>query len=156
MPAAEIVSVEVDGAVLPSGAYRLDNHTLLVRQDGDLWPYRQDMDRPLGEPGTWGVTVKVGEAVPIGGQMAAGKLACELAKAACGAEKCELPKRVQSLSRQGVSIQMMLDTFDDLDKGRTGIWIIDSWVASVTRPDEVGFAVASPDVRPARRTTWPR
>jgi hypothetical protein len=156
VPAYEVVSIEVDGEVLPSGSYRVDDRRLLVRQDGGRWPYCQDMGLPLGEPGTWAVTLRVGAPVPVGGQVAAGRLACELAKAATGKGKCELPNRVQSVTRQGVTVSMMIDTFDDLDQGRTGIWTVDSWVASVTKPD-IGFSIASPDLRPTgRRTTWPR
>lgn len=148
-PVYDVVSVEVDGQALPSGAYRVDNHRLLVRMDGGQWPYCQNLDRPLGDEDTWGVTVRVGEPVPAGGRLAAGKLACEFAKAVYDSKNCELPKRVQSITRQGVSISMMLDTFDDLDKGKTGIWLIDAWVASVTKPD-IGFSVASPDIRTPR------
>jgi hypothetical protein len=91
--------------------------------------------------------------VPIGGQVAAGKLALELQKAACGASGCELPKRWTNIARQGVTISAALDTYDDIEKGRTGIWIVDSWVTSVTKAD-IGFSVASPDLRPVGRTTW--
>jgi len=156
VPVYDVVSVEVDGQTLPSGAYRVDDGRFLVRQDGGQWPYCQNLNAALGEEDTWAVTVRVGSPVPVGGQIAAGKLACELAKAACGSKNCELPSRVQSVTRAGVSISMMLDQFEDLDKGRTGIWLIDSWVSSVTKPD-IGFSIASPGYRPVgRRTTWPR
>jgi hypothetical protein len=154
IPVYDIVSVEIDGATLPATAYRVDEGRFLVRQDGGVWPYCQNMNAVLGSEDTWAVTLRTGSPVPVGGQVAAGKLACELAKAACGTKGCELPSRVQSVTRQGVSISMMLDTFDDLDKGRTGIWLIDSWIASVTKPD-IGFSIASPDYQPVgRRTTW--
>jgi len=154
MPVASVDEIQVDGRVLPADAYRVDNGTLLVRQDGSQWPYCQDMSKPLGQAGTWGVTFRVGKPVPAGGRIAAGILAEELAKAACGSNKCRLPRRVQSINRQGATMAMMLDTFDDLDKGKTGIWLIDSWVASVTKPD-IGFSIASPGHRPpGRQTTW--
>jgi hypothetical protein len=153
-PVYEVVTVEIDGDILPRSAYRVDDHRFLVRQDGKQWPYCQNMNAALGEENTWAVTVRVGSPVPAGGQIAAGKLACELAKAACGSKGCELPSRVQSVTRQGVSISMMIDTFDDLDKGRTGIWLIDSWVASVVKPD-IGFSIASPDYKSVgRRRTF--
>jgi hypothetical protein len=149
-PVAEIVSVSVDGSDLPSGAYRLDEGRFLVRQDGDSWPYCQNMTKPLGETDTWAVVVRTGTPVPAGGQVAAGKLANEFARAVCGDKNCELPRRWQSITRQGVSITAALDTFEGLDQGKTGIWLIDSWVASVTKPDE-GFSLASPDYRPTGR-----
>jgi hypothetical protein len=152
VPVYDVTSVEIDGAVLDPGAYRVDDHRWLVRQDGQQWPYCQNMGRPLGEADTWAVTFRVGAPVPVGGQIAAGKLACELAKAACGDRSCELPQRVQSITRQGVTVAV-LDAFDDIDTGHTGIWLIDSWVASVTKPD-IGFSIASPDIRgTGRRTT---
>jgi hypothetical protein len=147
---AAIEAITIDGVPLSSDAYRLDDHRLLVRQDGGLWPYCQDFSLPAGEVGTWTVQAQFGEPVPIGGQVAAGKLALELWKAACGRAGCELPQRWQTISRQGVTISAALDTFEDIDKGHTGIWLIDSWVASVTRPT-LGFALASPDVRPVGR-----
>ena len=71
-------------------------------------------------------------------------LAWELSKAVECPDECELPQRVQSVTRQGVSVTV-LDQFEDLDEGRTGIWLIDSWVASVTRPPS-GGSVLSPDL----------
>lgn len=153
-PVYDVTSVEIDGETLSDTAYRVDNHRLLVRQDGNQWPYCQNLTLPLGQEDTWAVTVRFGTEVPRGGQIAAGRLAIELAKAMCGDKSCELPTRVQSITRQGVTVAMMLDTFDDLDKGKTGIWVVDSWVASVTKPD-IGFAVTSPDLRSfGRQTTW--
>ena len=152
---SSISSIVINGVTLDPAAYRLDDGVLLQRQDGGRWPYCQDMEKPAGETNTWTITATFGEAVPIGGQLAAGKLACELAKAACGDSGCELPQRWQTISRQGVTISAALDTFEDIDKGHTGIWLIDSWVASVTKP-RVQFAMASPDLRPTgRQTTVP-
>lgn len=155
-PVASITEIQIDGVVLPSTAYRVDNHQLLVRTDGGIWPFCQDMDAPLGSENTWAVTYKQGLSVPVGGQIAAGLLACELAKAACGDKSCGLPQRVQSITRQGVTVAV-LDAFDDVDTGHTGIWLIDSWVASVTkRPRR--WRVLSPDRRQPRAgrvQTWP-
>lgn len=155
-PVREVLTVSVDGETLDPSAYRVDNGTMLVRQDGGKWPQCQDISAPLGGPGTWAVTVVTGNPVPVGGQLAAGKLARELALAACGSSKCELPKRWQSITRQGVTISAAIDLFKGLDEGKTGIWLIDSWVASVVKPD-MGVSIASPSLRPTGRvTTWPR
>jgi hypothetical protein len=153
-PVSGIASIEIDGVVIDPTTYRVDNNVLLVREDGQQWPFCQNMSHALGEPDTWAITLLTGEPVPVGGQIAAGKLACEFAKAACGAKGCELPSRVQSITRQGVSVSLLVQTFDDMDKGRTGIWLVDSWVASVMKPD-IGFSMASPDYRSVgRQTTW--
>lgn len=154
-PVASVTEVQFGGEVLPAAAYRVDNGRLLVRQDGGIWPTCQDLSAPLGADGTWAVTYEHGTPVPNGGQIAAGLLACELAKAACGDSTCSLPTRVQTITRQGVTIAM-LDAFDDIDKGHTGIWLIDSWVASVTKQPK-RMTVSSPDRRSmgrARQTTW--
>lgn len=142
-PVVSIESVAVSGLdpyVIPPTAYRVDNHRFLVRIDGALWP-RCDLH----------VTYLQGVEVPAGGQIAAGILAVELWKAAKHDTTCGLPQRVQTITRQGVTIAM-LDAFDDIDSGHTGIWLIDSWVASVTRAPARAL-VYSPDVRPVRRTT---
>lgn len=153
-PADSVVEVTIDGLVLDPAAYRIDNRRYLVRQDGGSWPDCQDLEADEDSPGTFVIRYLRGRPVPLGGQLAAGKLACELAKAACNDRGCELPRRVQSITRQDVSIQM-LDTFDDLDEGRTGIWLIDSWLASVTKPARP-TRVLSPDLprERGRRTTW--
>lgn len=144
-PVVSVSEVQIDGVVLDPAAYRVDDNRFLVRQDGGIWPTCQDMGSPLGSEGTWAVTYRRGVPVPAGGQIAAGRLACELARAACGDKTCGLPTRVQTITRQGVTIAM-LDAFDDVDKGHTGIWLIDSWIASVTRQPR-SMTVISPDRR---------
>lgn len=151
-PVGSVQSVKVDGQLLDVTAYGLDSGGLLVRKDGGVWPTYQDLDRPDSEVGTWSVTYLYGAPVPAGGQVAAGVLARELALALCRSGSCELPQRVQTITRQGVTMAM-LDPFDGLDDGKTGIWVIDSWVASVVRPRRPS-GVWSPDVpRPRHRRT---
>jgi hypothetical protein len=106
------------------------------------------------EANTWQVSYTKGTPVPEGGQVAAGVLACELAKGATNDRTCQLPQRVQTIARQGVTVQL-LDSFDDVEKGRTGIWLVDSWVASVTQPKRGGsvYSVDIPNPR-HRTTTW--
>lgn len=158
-PAQSVSEVRIDGEVLSELSYRVDNHHLLIRTDGGDWPTCQDMGAdPFdddNDDNTFAITYQRGIPVPEGGQLAAGVLANEFAKAACGDKDCQLPQRVQTVSRQGVTVAM-LDAFDDIDTGHTGIWIIDSWVASVTKTPTTS-RVYSPDIprsRP-RRTTWP-
>lgn len=142
-PIHSVEGVLEDGEALPSGSYHVEGRRVLVRDDGKPWP-------PCGLE----VTYTRGTPVPTGGQVAAGVLAMELALAACSDDKCRLPKRVQTITRQGVTIAM-LDAFNDIDKGHTGIWIIDSWIASVTK-SPVRARVLSPDIprSTARRRTW--
>lgn len=155
-PVNAITEVLLDGVALDPAAYRVDDRRWLVRTDGGRWPTCQNMTADTTEEGTWSVTYERGTPVPLNGQVAAARLACELAKSVCGDSSCALPKRVQTVSRQGVTIAL-LDSFDDVEKGRTGIWLIDSWVASVTMPPKRGGSVYSVDVPRSRerRTTWP-
>ena len=154
-PVASVSEVIIDGVVVDPTAYRVDNAKYLIRTDGGLWPVCQDMAAPSGSDGTWSVTYQYGIPVPYGGQLAAGVLACELAKAFCNDSSCALPQRLRTVTRQGVTVAV-IDSFDDIDKGHTGIWAIDSWMSSVTRsPQPMG--IRSPDYKGprVRRTTWP-
>jgi hypothetical protein len=108
-PVYDIVQVKVDGVPLPTSAYRLDKGRLLVRTDGGVWPSCQHMERDDTEVGTWSVTARFGERVPILGQQAVGELACEMVRAILG-EDCRLPKNVQQLVRQGVTISFPEDS----------------------------------------------
>lgn len=148
-PVHSVLSVVVDGIEVPQQSYRIDNRRWLVRQDGGLWPTCQDMALPAGEPHTWEVEYMRGVDVPEGGSIAAGVLAGEFAKAASGDPSCRLPQRVTSITRQGVTMALL----DDFDGGRTGIWLIDAWVAAVRTPRR-GGSVRSPDIPAVRSTTW--
>jgi hypothetical protein len=155
-PISSIEEVRIDGDVLVSTAYRVDNHVLLVRTDGSRWPRCQQMGKSLTEEGTFGISYTRGTEVPVGGQVAAGVLAVEMFKAMCNDATCQLPRRIQSISRQGVTITM-LDKFDDIDKGHTGIWLVDSWVASVMqvpKPSRV-YSVDIPRPKHRQQVTWP-
>jgi len=144
--------VTVDGQVLPEDAYRVINRAVLqltgrTTQPGIevplVFPPVQDLSRDITEEGTWEIRYSRGVPVPEGGQIAAGVLALELAKAACMDRDCALPARLQSVTRQGVTVQVQ-DEFDDMQEGRTGIWLVDSWVASIRKPRQVG-RVYNPD-----------
>lgn len=141
-PIFSVVEVVEDGVVLPPEAYSIQNHRYLARLDGRAWA-----------PCDLEITYQRGAAVPSGGQVAAGVLAKELALAACDDSECRLPQRVQTITRQGVTVAM-LDAFDDIEQGHTGIWIIDSWVTSMTKPP-ARSTVLSPDLprNRYRRTT---
>lgn len=154
-PVSSITEILIDGLALDSDAYRVDNYRTLVRTDGERWPTCQNMTDPVTEEGTWEVSYKWGIPVPVGGQIAGATLACELYKAACNDSSCALPQRIQTVTRQGITVAM-LDSFDDIDTGKTGIWTIDSWVSSIVNSPR-GSSVRSPDYNGprSRRTTWP-
>lgn len=143
-PVSAVSRVVIDGEVLDPSAYKVQEQRLLVRTDGGVWPLGQDLLAADDAPGAFAVTYDHGLPVPTGGRVAAGVLAMEFAKALCNDNTCQLPKRVQTVTRQGVTVAM-LDGFEDLNAGRVGIWLVDSWVASVTQPRKAS-RVYSPDI----------
>lgn len=111
-PVAEIVDVTIDGSTFPAGDYRVDDWIDLVRTDGDCWPDEFD------------VTFRFGHDVPTVVRRAASVLACELIYACLGGQ-CKLPSRVQTITREGLTLGL-LDDFDVLwERGGTGIFDID-------------------------------
>lgn len=105
---SSVSQVKVDGVILSSSSYRLDDNQLLVRTDGGSWPHCQDMAAADTQPGTWSVTFTFGEVPPVIGRQAVGQLMCALARE-CMGEDCRLPANVTSLVRQGVSIELEAD-----------------------------------------------
>jgi len=128
----------------------------------ECWPTCQDMSLPPTEPNTFEVTYLRGKPVPEYGLWAAGLLACELIKACASPGEdclCRLPANVQSVVREGVSIDLeafRLGGAGDPLFGRTGIPEVDLWLSTVNPNRLTSRARAySPDKRPPRRTTWP-
>lgn len=147
---AEIVEIVVDGEVMPTGSYRVDDRRLLVRQDGGQWPTCQDLSVPASGTGAWTVTARYGEAVPMMGQFAVGELACELLKA-CDANlagDCRLPPNLQSLAREGVTIQFTEDVQSRIrTDGRIGLWSVDIFLLSQNPKGlQTRAQVYSPDI----------
>lgn len=154
-PVESVEEIWIDGVLLDAENYRVDNYRYLVRTDGEDWPICQDMKAdPATDDDTFQVTYNIGVEVPAGGQVAAGVLACELAKMACNDNSCKLPQRVQSVSRQGVNT-VLVDSFEAMyTRGTTGLTLVDFWVGSVNAPiAKSGYRVASPDRRAVRRPT---
>jgi len=152
-PVAVVDQVMVDGVVLDPSAYRLDNGSILVRIDGETcWPECQDMDLANDAVGAFAVTYQRGVAVPRAGQIAAGELACEFAKACTGSGECQLPGQLASLSRQGVDVELV-DPTTFLENGLTGVANVDLWIRSVN-PSRLAerSRVYSGDVRRGRFT----
>lgn len=140
-PITAVTSVQIDGedveyhVTLPAG--------LLRRRNGASWP----VDGSLQVAYTHGIRP------PTGGVEAAKTLAAELAKAASGSGTCELPTRVQSIVREGVTATFV-DSFESLNSGRTGLYTVDLWLASVNPRGMTRRArVWSPSIQRAQRTT---
>lgn len=136
-PIVEITEVVVNGEILTPDLYRVDDYRTLVRlrdPDGSYqsWLCCQDILLPDTEDNTFSVTFTYGTSPPPAGVLAAAVLACELA-IQCGVVsgegiECRLPRRVVSLTRQGVSM-ILQDPTQTLFQKRWGIPEIDQFVA---------------------------
>lgn len=148
-PVVSIESVTIDGVDLGASEYQVEDFAELVRVDGTAWPAE------------FNVAYSFGQDPPQEGVTAAAVLACELAKACdpdgIGAgSQCRLPKRVQSVTRQGVSM-VFLDPFDFLNEGKTGLYEVDQFLKSAN-PNGLQQRpyLWSPDLGPpSRRVTIP-
>lgn len=150
-PVASIEEVTLNGQVLDPSFYRVDNQRELVRLGGPEWPACQDMAAPLTDEGTMGVSYVRGAKLDRLGEFVAGLLAQEFLNACVGRE-CRLPSYVQSMSREGVSMDFSEGMFPG---GRTGIDEVDVWVASWNPYQSKGPSrVYSPESISHRETTW--
>ncbi|RFU83608.1 hypothetical protein DY218_27255 [Streptomyces triticagri] len=98
--------------------------------DPGCWPNCQNLTAPDTEPDTFSVRYLRGIRPPAGAVRAVSSLACEIVKQCRGARDCRLPERVKSITREGIT----MDVFDPgewLDKGRTGLPEVDSWLSEV-------------------------
>lgn len=153
-PVSSVSSVVIDNVALDPSKYRVDNGEFLVRTDGDCWPQCSDQTAPPTSANTFVVSYYRGDGVPMAGQIAGGILAGEFAKSCLG-EACAIPERVRSISRGGVSFELVSVT-DEFDDGLTGITEVDRFIRAANpgklkaRPE-----VFNPDAEWPRMQTWP-
>lgn len=147
-PVYSISEVWVDGERLDDNAFRVDDRAWLVRIDGGVWPFCQDLTADFDGAGAFTVIYKIGVPPPTGAAEMAGELACDIARALCNDKGCRLPKRISQKVRAGVTV-----TFKDLTEGKTGIDIVDMWLDSANRRSRRP-RVYSPDLPHVRETTW--
>lgn len=127
-PVHDVTEVRINGEVLPSNVWVLEGN-VIYRRDS-YWP-TQDLNRPLGDLGTWGVTYRRGIAVPVGVDQLTGTLAKEMLTAiADDPGRCRLPRTVTTVSRQGVTYRAY-DPAAIYASGKTGLAEVDMWLASV-------------------------
>lgn len=120
-PIASIVSITIEGSVVPTGSYEIHGAQTVVRTDGLLWPACND--------GSWSVVARFGKAVPTLGLLAGGELTCEFIKMFRNVKECRLPQRVQNVTRQGVTMAF-LDPLTFLEKGRVGLYLADLFISA--------------------------
>lgn len=118
-PITTVSSVTVNGELFTD--WRLNRAGYLERTDGASWAVCGDVTS---------VTYQYGEPPPSSGVLAAVELGVQIALAQLGNEECELPQRVQSVTRQGISVAV-LDPQEFLSDGRTGLYLVDLFLAAV-------------------------
>ncbi len=130
------------GAVINPSQYYLVDHSTIHITAGTPWT-----------PCNTEVTYEYGAAVPMAGKMAARTLAMEFAKLWAGDDDCQLPQRITSVSRQGVSFTI-LDNQEFIEELRTGLYAVDLFLKTAN-PDNARrkSKVFSPDQPRARRYT---
>jgi len=139
-PVTKIISMRnKNGVVLDPSSYYLVDHSTIHIKAGTPWT-----------PCNVEITYQYGVPVPVAGRMAARKLAIEFARLWSGDEMCELPQRVTSVSRQGVSYTI-LDNQEFIDELRTGLYEIDLFLKTAN-PDNARrrskvFSVDTPRAR---------
>lgn len=139
-PVTRIITIRnKNGKVLDPSSYYLVDHSTIQIKAGTPWT-----------PCNVEITYAYGISVPTAGKMAARKLAIEFARLWAGDEMCELPQRVTSVSRQGVSYTI-LDNQEFIDELRTGLYEIDLFL-KVVNPDNARrkskvFSVDQPRAR---------
>jgi hypothetical protein len=150
-PVGEIVSIRVAGGTLNPSAYRVDNGTKLVRQDGGLWPVCQDFNLPPGADAAFTVTYYPNLAPNDLLNYAAGVLATEYYKA-CSGKQCRLPTGVTNITRTGLTMEVPSGLFPG---GATGLREVDP-IIRIYNPNGLKMQprVMSPDSSRARVQTW--
>jgi hypothetical protein len=139
-PVTRIITIRNrNGLILDPSTYYLVDHSTIHIKAGTPWT-----------PCNVEITYAYGIPVPTAGKMAARKLAIEFARLWSGDDMCELPQRVTSVSRQGVSYTI-LDNQEFIDELRTGLYEIDLFL-KVVNPDNARrkskvFSVDQPRAR---------
>jgi hypothetical protein len=146
LPHPDVTSVSVVAVDdVPFDAWRLDG-SWLARTDGRGWSACHDRSV---------VTYAYGHEPPDGGRLAVAQLAVEIGRDAADDpdQPCQLPRRVSSVTRQGLSYDS-LDSMEFLDRGLTGLYAIDSWIRAANPHGRKQAATCwSPDLPRARSTT---
>lgn len=159
-------SSTVQGELIDPSLYQVNNGTQLwlIQPSADWWwpgglydiayppPWFNSQQgwRPSVDARDITVDYTYGSKPPIDLQRAIGQLAQQFAFAeACDWSNCQLPERVTSVTREGISYTL-LDPQDFLDHGRTGLYFVDLVIKTyVGTKHRAG--VMSPEIPPPRR-----
>lgn len=140
-PVHSISGVKLNGVVVDASEYWVNNRSELVLASGGC--VVDSVQYCRGTP------------LPTSGGVALGEFACEIAKACLNDDTCCLNSRVTSITRQGVTMNM-IDPLEFIEKGRTGLYIVDAWLQAVNPKSRVRRAgIYSPDLDTQKIVTWP-
>ena len=147
-PAHEVFSVHYGETLLDPSEYILFNKRFLKLSNGAIWNYACDQR---------GITVdySYGMLPPQAGILAATTLANELLilmGEGSDMNQCRIPERVTSVSREGISFDMV-NPMEFMDEGKTGIWEIDLFIrtANPSRAKKQPRLLSASDPRRYRR-----
>lgn len=154
-----VESIKIDGIEIDPATWRLDPLGKLVRQpdaSGNqlVWPCCSRVGPPTGQPGTFEIRYLYGQDPPGAVVMAVNVLAGQfwLATNPGGAGQCKLPAHVMTMVRQGISSTFVTDVSVILEKGYTGLPLVDQVIAAFNPNHLTRRArVISIDVEPHRR-----
>lgn len=147
-PVHEVFSVHYGETELNPSEYILFNKRFLKLSNGAVWNYGC-------EPRGITVDYSYGMMPPMAGVLAATTLANELLilmGEGSDMSQCRVPERVRSVSREGISFDM-IDPQEFMDDGRTGIWEIDLFIrtANPSRAKKQPRLLSASDPRRYRR-----
>lgn len=147
-PVHEVTSVKYGDKLLATEDYALYNRRFLKLRHGAQWDYFCDQKGIT-------VTYSYGMMPPSAGRLAASTLANELLILLgenTDAGQCRIPERVTSVSREGVSFDMV-NPMEFMDDGKTGIWEIDLFIrtANPSRAKKPPRILSANDPRRYRR-----
>lgn len=131
-PITAIISVREDGEDRSGNDYHIDEYRYIVKDDGTAFPRCGNWYAEVGsewdnEEDGWvfEVTVEHGIPAPRLLKRAVSALACNLYSLNVDdCEDCDLPERITSMSRQGVSFEIA-DFVALMERGSTGIYAVD-------------------------------
>lgn len=108
-PSTDIISVVIDGALLPGTAYGLLNDRFLYRVDGEGWPSNNDLTKDTTEVGTWAIRYRFNPPPDKITGDAALELSCALVNNLMPGIQDRLMTGITSLNLQGATA-----TIDDI------------------------------------------
>lgn len=125
-PVYDVTEVKVGSTDITSDTKVQGDKLVYTGTDDCPFPSCQDLSKAPGEDGTFAVTYMNSRPVDGLGAYAAGILAMEYAKACSGAKGCRLPKGVTTVTRAGVTYEIVAGSFPD---GVTGMAEVDAYLA---------------------------